>query len=145
MPSPLKVQKAENSTSKRIKFSLDFKKGASFVETASDSIPVASSREYHQKLKRSKLRNNLDDQYLILLGNDNKSNIYQQNITHISDKNIETMLEGLLAFLQQIYPTIKIKHMVCDFIVDLHGKVWLTDVKHIKCLKLYKISDQSQM
>jgi len=38
------------------------------------------------------------------------------------------MIEGLIAFLQQIYPEIKIKQIVVDFMLDELGQVWLTDV-----------------
>ena len=32
-----------------------------------------------------------------------------------------------------------------DFIVDLHGRVWLTDVKHIKTVKFLKIDEKDQL
>lgn len=53
------------------------------------------------------------------------------------------MLEGLLCFLHQIYTDMKIKLIVVDFIVDFRGKVWLTDVKHIKTVKFIKIEEKS--
>ena len=52
------------------------------------------------------------------------------------------MIEGLVQFLHQIYTNIKIKLIVVDFIVDMHGKVWLTDVKHIKTVKFLKIEEK---
>ena len=45
------------------------------------------------------------------------------------------MLDALIQFLQSIYSDFKIKQIVCDFVTDLDGVVWLTDVKHIKTVR----------
>ena len=136
------------------KFRLDFQSGknnASFVMqdiqeiSARSQAKVPMDKQSLEGFKNKKFRSNLDDQYLIQLENDNKSNIFQQNINHIKDQNIEVMIEGLVHFLHQIFTNIKIKLIVVDFIVDMHGKVWLTDVKHIKTVKFLKIEEKQQL
>lgn len=55
------------------------------------------------------------------------------------------MIEGLLDFLHKVYTNIKIKLIVVDFVVDLQGKVWLTDVKHVKTVKFLRIEEKEQL
>ena len=55
------------------------------------------------------------------------------------------MIEGLIAFLQQIYPEIKIKQIVVDFMLDELGQVWLTDVQHIKTIKVIKLNQDEKI
>ena len=53
----------------------------------------------------------------------------------LSNRSIEDILDALIQFLQSIYSDFKVKQIVCDFIIDTDGVVWLTDVKHLKTVR----------
>jgi len=50
------------------------------------------------------------------------------------------VIEGIINFIQAIFPIVKVKHIVVDLLKDTNNKVWVTDIKHFKLIKFLSFS-----